>query len=171
MSSILWKWWPAIFLKGKTPLDSLVNQNLEYGIDGQAHKWEDNCIWKPPVILLPFASVLLSFYECSSSEFSLWLLLCNVRLRVFDGSWLNLTPPTWDLTFCWCRQDQRGLSAGKLWQMTEFNSILAIPFLADHMVYNSKYSWWCWNHQFCQQAAQLVSNFKMKGNYSSTSGV
>lgn len=175
MRSILWKWWLTIFLKWKTPLDSLVYQDLEYAIDGQAHKWEDNRIWKLPIILLPFASVLLGLDECSSSEFSLWLLLCSIRLRAWNGSWLNLTPPTWDLCHILQvqkqRQVQRGLSTGKLWQTTEFKPILAISCLADHVVYNSKYSWWCWNHQSRQQAAQLVSNFKMKGNYCSSSGV
>lgn len=96
--SILWKWEPTIFPKWQTPLDSLVNQDLEYAMDGQACKLEDNCIWKPPILFLPFASVLLGLEECSSSEFSLCLLLCSWRLRAFDGSWLPLMPPTWDLS-------------------------------------------------------------------------
>lgn len=160
-------WIPWLTIKKK--------KDLEYAIDGQAHKWEDNLICKPPIILLPFTSVLLDLDQCSSSEFNLWLLLFSIRLGAFDGSWLNLMQPTWDLSHILQvqtqRQDQRALSTRKFWQTTEFKPILAIPFLVDHMVYNSKYTWWCWNHQFCQQAAQLVSNFKMKGNCCSSSEV
>lgn len=166
MRSICWKWWLTIFRKWKTPLDALVNQDLEYATDRQAHKWEDNHIWKPRILLLPFATVLVILDEHSSSEFSLWLLLCSIRLRVFDGSWLNLMAPSWDLSHILQiqkqRQDRKGLSMGKLsrWQnATQFR-----PFLADHTVYNSQYSWWCCNHQSYQWAAQLVFNFKMKGN-------
>lgn len=92
---------------------------------------------------------------------SIWWLLIK-----FYTTFLRFVPH-----FADAKMDQRCWSMGRFWQVTEFNPILALPFLADHNINNSKYIWWCCNHQSCQWAAQLVFNFRIKGNCCCSSGL
>lgn len=64
-------------------------------------------------------------------EFSLWFRLCNIRLRAFDGSWLNLIPPSWDLSLIlqmqkWIREVDPWEDSGRWQNSTQF---WPFPFL------------------------------------------
>lgn len=150
LRSICWNWLLTIFLKSKMPLVALLNQNLEYGTAGQARKWENKCDWKPLIIIFSFTFILLILNEYNSFRWDLWLLLCKTRLSVW---WLLIKSPvtflrsvSYFIAEKAVTEPQRVLSARKLWQMAGFDLVPAFPLLTDHIIYNSKCSWWCCNH-------------------------